>query len=98
MTNLSEAGGTTPQIATDPDAVAAPAASASLTQSPGEEHRPAERKPVLGASDSETLLRAVLDSLPDVFGLLDPVRDARGEVVDFRYADANRACLDRNGH
>lgn len=47
---------------------------------------------------SQALLRGVLDSMPDPWVLLDPVREpATGRIVDFVYADANNAACTANG-
>ncbi len=45
---------------------------------------------------SRALLRGVLDSMPDPWVLLEPVRDERGRIVDFVYVDANQAACDAN--
>ena len=41
-------------------------------------------------------LKSVLDSLVDPHVLLEPIRDDRGEIVDFVYTAANPAALDNN--
>jgi len=47
------------------------------------------------AEKGQALLQAAMDSLLDPYVVLLPVRDARGEIVDFTPAEANNAaCLD----
>lgn len=43
------------------------------------------------------LLRAILDSQVDPCVVLEPVRDAQGEIIDFTWIDANRAACVYNG-
>jgi len=41
------------------------------------------------AKDAQSALRAAIEGSLDAFYLLDPVRDAQGMVVDFRFVDGN---------
>ena len=52
---------------------------------------------VQGVLDSEALLRAILDAMPDMFALFSPVRDDDGVIVDFEYVDVNPAWCDFTG-
>jgi PAS domain S-box-containing protein len=40
---------------------------------------------------SEERFHIAVESIPDAFAILSPVRDARGEIIDFRYEYANDA-------